>query len=377
VQKLKNILIVSLLSLIILNPVLVLAQTKIDKIENTSKAFNNPQYTLSVDKSISQYLCTPSDPPDGKDLENCINKLYRFGISFGAIALVFFLVYAGYMYMTGGEAGKNSAKGIFQNALIGMVILLSSYVLLGFINPNLLLFKTIQPPIFTADNFPSCTDVGFGEKCTLLDGSVGTGNGTGGGIAEGDGVITGKKFVLVGDSLTPKFIGPLFSYITAQKGTLVAYSIGGTIVSDWVNGGVKKPCGAKTSLYNTHQVQKQVPCSPTTKMSDIVAKEKPDVIIVVLNTNRDNTYKTSIPTLVSQASGKIVYWVGTPQYEACTNVSDAYIRDANATAASAVGKNFYDTYKNLPGLNKGCDVHNENSKTWSDAFWEFYKKSGK
>lgn len=363
-QKLKQTLLIIFLGLIFVNPTLAVAQT--------SSKINVSDYK-GVDSSLDQYLCTPSASTDGKDVERCVNKLYRFGIAFGAIALVFFLVFAGYMYITGGESGKTKAKGILSNALIGMALLLGSYILLGFINPNLLLFKPIQPPIFDAANLPSCDDVGLGGKCVLPDGSTGTGTGTGGGTAAGDGTISGKKFVLVGDSLTPKFIGPLYNYITAGKGTLVAYSIGGTSVSDWVNGGVKKPC----NLYNKHQVQKQAPCSPTTKMSAIVAAEKPDIVIIVLNTNKDSNYSTSIPALVAQASGKAVYWIGTPKYDACTNLADSYVKASNGAAATAVGKNFYDTYANLPNLNKGCDVHNEDSKTWSDAFWKFYTQSGK
>lgn len=379
-QRLKQKLFITFLVLFLVNPVLVSAQgatnASTNANTNTSKTtyagMEVPKYG-GVQDSIAQFLCTPNEgQADGKDLERCINKMYRFGISFGGIALVFFLVFAGYMYIMGGESGKTKAKGIVQNSLVGMAILLGAYILLGFINPNLLIFKPIQPPIFNAGNLPRCDAVGFGEQCTLPSGGTGVGNGQGGGNPAGDGSIAGKKFVLVGDSLTPKFIGPLNGFITDGKGTLVAYSIGGTTVSDWVNGGVKKP-----GLYNNHSVQKQGPNSPTTKMSDIIQKENPDVVIIVLNTNADTAYKTSIPALVSQTGGKATYWIGTPQYEACTKVDDSYIKGANATAASAVGKNFYDTYKNLPGLNKGCDVHNQDSKTWSNAFWEFYKKGGK
>lgn len=133
---------------------------------NTSTANDMPKYE-GVDTSIREFLCAPSEPADGHDLERCVNKLYRFGISFGAIALVFFIVFAGYMYMTGGETGKVKAKGILQNALIGMGILLFSYVLLSFVNPSLVLIKPIQPPIFTATDLPSCEAVGFSKDCVL------------------------------------------------------------------------------------------------------------------------------------------------------------------------------------------------------------------
>ncbi len=169
-NKIKQILIAITLGLIFANPVMVIAQT-------TSNAIEVPKYG-GVQDSIAQFLCTPSEgAADGKDLERCINKMYRFGISFGGIALVFFLVFAGYMYIMGGESGKTKAKGIVQNALVGIAILLGSYVILYFINPNLTILKSIQPPIFDAANLPRCDEVGFGEQCVVPSGGVSSGGG--------------------------------------------------------------------------------------------------------------------------------------------------------------------------------------------------------
>ncbi|MEZ4180661.1 MAG: hypothetical protein R3B41_04120 [Candidatus Doudnabacteria bacterium] len=132
-----------------------------------------PQYGSSgVEKSITDYLCTPSEPPDGRDLERCVNKGYRFGVSFGAIALVFFMVYAGYLYITQGENGKKSAKDVLNKSFVGMSVLLGSYVLLYFINPTLVTFRPIQPPIFDAPDLPTCEEVGFDTNCVDDQGSV-------------------------------------------------------------------------------------------------------------------------------------------------------------------------------------------------------------
>ena len=147
---------IGVLIFLLINPTLAFAQTQ-------STAVDRPQYG-GVDQSISEYLCTPSEQADGRDLERCINKMYRF-----AIALVFFIVFAGYMYITGGETGKGKAKGILQNALIGIGLLVGSYVILSFINPSLVIFKPIQPPIFTADDLPSCEEIGFTANCIAQD----------------------------------------------------------------------------------------------------------------------------------------------------------------------------------------------------------------
>ncbi len=154
--KMKNKILGLLLALTIFNPTAVIA---------AGTGTPLPVYS-GVDSSIEQYLCTPSKNPQGQDLANCINKLYRFGIAFGAIALVFFLVFAGYLYITGGESGKTKGKSMMINALVGMTILLTSYLLLGFINPDLTRFKPINPPVFVDPGIPDdCTAFGLGADC--------------------------------------------------------------------------------------------------------------------------------------------------------------------------------------------------------------------
>lgn len=149
-----------------------------------------PKYS-GVDETIKEYLCTPETDSPETVLVDCLNKVYRFGVAIGAIALVFFFVLAGYYYIVGGEQSKEKGKTIFTSSLIGMVIILTSYVLLSFINPGLIEFKPIQPPIFIDPKLPGCGDVGFGEKCliTLPDGSKvpGVGDGNGGGVPSGGG----------------------------------------------------------------------------------------------------------------------------------------------------------------------------------------------
>jgi len=151
-----------------------------------------PEYK-GVEDSIRAYLCTPDNATETVLFE-CVNKLYRFGIAFGAIALVFFLVLAGYSYMLGGETGKQKGKSIFLSALTGMGIILTSYILLSFINPDLVKFKPITPPQFKTD-LPGCEKVTAGVTCTLPDGTIGIGDGRGGGTpAPGGGVGNENKY---------------------------------------------------------------------------------------------------------------------------------------------------------------------------------------
>ena len=192
-KKLKQIFLAVVVGLIFINPVLVVAQT-------TSTTIDVPEYN-GVQESITNFLCTPSEgSADSNALTSCINKMYRFGVSFGAIALVFFLVFAGYTYMVGGESGKEKAKGILQNALIGIGLLLGSYVILSFINPSLVLIKPIQPPIFTAADLPKCEDIGFEDTCVIDGGEVVKNGGAG----KGEKVpCPGKEIVTIGSLKLP------------------------------------------------------------------------------------------------------------------------------------------------------------------------------
>ncbi len=137
---------------------------------NSTAPSSLPQYNQGVDKTIAQYLCVPSKNNTGTALYDCLDRVYRFGIVAGSLALVFFIVWAGYSYMLGGETGKQKGKAIFTSALTGMVIILSSYVLLRFINPDLVKYKPIQPPIFTSAGLPACDKVGWTTNCIITTG---------------------------------------------------------------------------------------------------------------------------------------------------------------------------------------------------------------
>lgn len=145
--------------------VIKLAQLPTENQPNLSNiSYSGPE------ESIKQFLCTPSDNNLGVALYECVAKLYRFGIAAGALTLVFFIVLAGYFYLSGGETSKAKGKSIITAALVGMSILLLSYVLLRFINPNLAQFRTVQPPIFNA-SLPSCEEIGYGENCMITSGA--------------------------------------------------------------------------------------------------------------------------------------------------------------------------------------------------------------
>jgi len=151
--------------------------------------------------SITRLLCTPgqapatgSAAPDANDLGNCINKLYRAGGAFAAIAGVFFIALAGYLYILGGEKGKEKGKEMFLAVIAGLIIIFTSYILLVQINPQSVRFKTIQPPQLSGipDKYPECNTIRVqGEQC-VISGRISISDGNGGAIGgqqiQGNGV---------------------------------------------------------------------------------------------------------------------------------------------------------------------------------------------
>jgi hypothetical protein len=139
-----------------------------------------PVYNPGVDSQIKQYLCAP--PADGADVSGnsslftCINQLYKFAIVVAAVVGVFFIVIAGYLYMSSGgnDESVKTAKDMLTSTIASLVILMAGYILLKAINPDLIQFHPISPPGVTLP-----ADAG------LIPGGGGTGGGTGGGGSGG------------------------------------------------------------------------------------------------------------------------------------------------------------------------------------------------
>lgn len=74
------------------------------------------------------------------DLGSFVNALFRMTISIGAVIAVAQFVYGGIVYMMteSGAVQMGESKERMQNALLGLVMLLSTYVIFNQINPDLL-----------------------------------------------------------------------------------------------------------------------------------------------------------------------------------------------------------------------------------------------
>lgn len=91
----------------------------------------------NINTSSSQSL---SGIFQANSLASFVNGLFIFAISVGGFIAVGRLVYAGWLYMVLGDSagGASKAKVIFRDVAIGVLLLLSIWLILNVINPNIL-----------------------------------------------------------------------------------------------------------------------------------------------------------------------------------------------------------------------------------------------
>ncbi len=110
------------------------------------------------------------------NLGQFIKYLYEWGIALGGVATFIAFVIAGFQYITsiGNPTTMKDAIDRIKSAMFGLVLLLSAYVLLNTINPELTSFH-LDPfnPVVTDDYFQSCsgsTPCPDGYKCVTYGG---------------------------------------------------------------------------------------------------------------------------------------------------------------------------------------------------------------
>ena len=118
-------------------------------------AQNMPAYDYAtkahVSSEIETFLCSPKIGGSSA-LYQCINQLYKFAIVLASVVGVFFIVIAGYIYMSsdGSSEAVDKAKDILTSTITAIVILLAGYVLLNALNPDLIQFHNVNPPAMQA-----------------------------------------------------------------------------------------------------------------------------------------------------------------------------------------------------------------------------------
>jgi hypothetical protein len=77
------------------------------------------------------------------DFFDYVAVLYRFGIGAVGIAALIMLAIGGFMYITsaGNNASMEKAKGVITDAIVGLLLAVSAYIILYTINPDLVKLK--------------------------------------------------------------------------------------------------------------------------------------------------------------------------------------------------------------------------------------------
>ena|SRR3989344_1289608 len=77
--------------------------------------------------------------PNNTSLESFFSFLFYAALAVGAVFAVLRLGYAGFMYMTSDIwSNKEKAKGIIQEAVLGLLLLMAVWLILAQINPDIL-----------------------------------------------------------------------------------------------------------------------------------------------------------------------------------------------------------------------------------------------
>ncbi len=83
---------------------------------------------------------------DSTTLPELVSYLFTFSIMIAGLAAFSMLVYGGLRYLTsaGNAATQKDARDTITSAIVGLLLLLGSYLLLQLINPDILILKPLN-----------------------------------------------------------------------------------------------------------------------------------------------------------------------------------------------------------------------------------------
>lgn len=110
--------------------------------------------------------CVPGTTAGLGDLAGCIKGLYQFGVSAVAILAVAVIIWGGFVWLTsGGNVSRiESAKEWINGAVFGLILALSSFILLNTINPQLVRIDQLSIP-----NPAAINDISVDQVCCQID----------------------------------------------------------------------------------------------------------------------------------------------------------------------------------------------------------------
>lgn len=113
-------------------------------------------------------------------LTNLIQYAYEWVFALAGLAFFISLIYAGIQYLSsmGDPAKTKSAMDRIKNAFIGIILLLSSWLILNTINPDLTSFKITVPDFGQMGGIGTTTNNIFGEAVSYKKVEIETTEGT-------------------------------------------------------------------------------------------------------------------------------------------------------------------------------------------------------
>ncbi|MBI2439396.1 MAG: hypothetical protein HYV45_02250 [Candidatus Moranbacteria bacterium] len=137
-----------------------------------------PEYGLAqtVGLKYTPLEKLPGTENVGSDLPEYVQAIYNLGLAIVTLSAVLMLSIGGFMYLTsaGNTSAMGSAKGVIFDALIGLVIALTAWLLLNVINPDLVKVNTngisatssqTPPPTTTSPGEPRPTRTTPSSTC--------------------------------------------------------------------------------------------------------------------------------------------------------------------------------------------------------------------
>jgi len=149
-----------LLLVIFVAPFLVLAATADPKTDTPTPFTKAETRTSSASFSYTPMEQVPGMPEGPIDFYTYVSYIYKFGIGAIGICALLMITIGGYMYMAsaGNNASMEKAKGVIYDAVVGLLLAMSSYLILYIINPDLVKIKRLEP-VPTSMTTPSTSGV--------------------------------------------------------------------------------------------------------------------------------------------------------------------------------------------------------------------------
>jgi len=127
----------------------------------------SPSVSTAIDLNLDYPEIGGFDLNTDQGLDQVIAWLYYFVITIAGMAVFAMLVWGGFTWLTStGDPSKiSNAKDRIYSALLGLALILGSFLIMQTINPELTVLKLPELPNTCADVGGTCSDSGMCSDC--------------------------------------------------------------------------------------------------------------------------------------------------------------------------------------------------------------------